>query len=180
MCLSRLKKLLSQPSTGRLKMTVEMIGKIYLWQSRPVIHEQKVQQSCKYVYTEWYIDHFAETYLILLCVGTYHTWGAGIAQSVQQWATGWMARVHFLVGEWDFLFSSVQTSFGPTQPPIQHIPVDSSQGGKVARAWSWPLTSIQCQDQEWWSYTSIPPHTSSWHINQLSTGATLSLPYHIL
>jgi hypothetical protein len=28
----------------------------------------------------------------------------------------------------------------------------------VAGVWSWPLTSIQCRGQEWWSYTSTPPY----------------------
>jgi hypothetical protein len=29
-------------------------------------------------------------------------------------------------------------------------------GGKAAGAWSWPLTSVSCRSQEWWSYTSTP------------------------
>jgi hypothetical protein len=29
---------------------------------------------------------------------------------------------------------------------------------KVAEAWSWPVTSIYCRGQEWWSYTSVAPH----------------------
>jgi hypothetical protein len=36
-------------------------------------------------------------------------------------------------------------------------------GGKAAGAWSWPRTFIECQGQEWWSYTSTP-HMSSQHI----------------
>jgi hypothetical protein len=34
---------------------------------------------------------------------------------------------------------------------------DSFEGGKVARAWSQPLLSVECRSQEWWSYTSTPP-----------------------
>jgi hypothetical protein len=29
---------------------------------------------------------------------------------------------------------------------------------KAARIWRWPLTSIYCQGQKWWSYTSAPPY----------------------
>jgi hypothetical protein len=28
--------------------------------------------------------------------------------------------------------------------------------GKAVGSWSWPHTSIQCQDQEWWSYAFTP------------------------
>jgi hypothetical protein len=31
-------------------------------------------------------------------------------------------------------------------------------GDKAARAWRWHLTSVQCQDQEHWRYTSTPPY----------------------
>jgi hypothetical protein len=46
------------------------------------------------------------------------------------------------------------------------------------RAWSWPLTSIQCRGDEWWNYTSTPPHAfmAQCLITQLSTGTTLRLP----
>jgi hypothetical protein len=30
--------------------------------------------------------------------------------------------------------------------------------GKATSAWKWPLTSISCQSQEWWSYTSTTPY----------------------
>jgi hypothetical protein len=33
-----------------------------------------------------------------------------------------------------------------------------SSGGEQAPEWSWPLTSIQGQGLERWSYTSTPPH----------------------
>jgi hypothetical protein len=29
-------------------------------------------------------------------------------------------------------------------------------GGKAAGTWSWPVTSICCRGQEWWSYTYTP------------------------
>lgn len=32
----------------------------------------------------------------------------------------------------------------------------SSSEGKKSGTWSWPLTSISCWGQEWWSYVSIP------------------------
>jgi hypothetical protein len=37
-------------------------------------------------------------------------------------------------------------------------------GCKAARAWSWPLTSISCQDQERWSYISTLPYVLQWQI----------------
>jgi hypothetical protein len=37
--------------------------------------------------------------------------------------------------------------------------------GKAARAWSWLLTSIQCQGQEWWHYTLSPLYIyMSWYL----------------
>jgi hypothetical protein len=30
--------------------------------------------------------------------------------------------------------------------------------GKVYGVWSWPLTSIKCRGQEWWSSTFTPPY----------------------
>jgi hypothetical protein len=40
-----------------------------------------------------------------------------------------------------------------------------SPWSKAAEAWSWPLTSIQCRGQEWWSYISTPPHVlTAWYL----------------
>jgi hypothetical protein len=49
---------------------------------------------------------------------------------------------------------------GLTRPPIQWIPGGAFPGGKVALAWSWPLTSNKCRGQESVElYTSTPPYT---------------------
>jgi hypothetical protein len=62
-----------------------------------------------------------------------------------------------------FLFSTASRSgLGPTRPAIQLVLEAISPGVKAAGAVSWPLTSIWCQDQEWWSYTSTPPYVA-WH-----------------
>jgi hypothetical protein len=48
----------------------------------------------------------------------------------------------------NFLFStSSRPALGPTQPPIQWVPVATSRG-KTAGAWSSPLTSSLCRRQE--------------------------------
>jgi hypothetical protein len=58
-----------------------------------------------------------------------------------------------------FLVHSFKTGF-EVHPTSYLIGTSGSfRGSKAARAWSWPLTSIKCQ--EWWSYT-FTPHTSSW------------------
>jgi hypothetical protein len=59
------------------------------------------------------------------------------------------------------LLHSIQTSSGahPASYPVGTRGSFSSR--KVAGAWSWPLTSIQCRGQEWWSYTSTPWHFTS-------------------
>jgi hypothetical protein len=52
-----------------------------------------------------------------------------------------------------FLHLNVQTGCG-VHPATYQVDTKS----KAAGAWSWPLTSMQCRGQEWWSYTSIPPY----------------------
>jgi hypothetical protein len=53
------------------------------------------------------------------------------------------SRVRFSVELGIFLFTTAsRTTLGPTQPPIQWVTGGSFPGGKVAGAWSWPLTSI--------------------------------------
>jgi hypothetical protein len=44
--------------------------------------------------------------------------------------------------------ASIQT-LGPTQLPVQWV---------LRAVSSWPLTSIQCRSQEWWSYISTSPY----------------------
>jgi hypothetical protein len=52
-------------------------------------------------------------------------------------------RVRVQLGQKFSLLYIVQTSCGSTQPPIQWVPgaLSLGGGGKVAGAWSWPLTS---------------------------------------
>jgi len=61
-------------------------------------------------------------------------------------ATGWRTRVQFPAGTG---ISSpchcIQTAFG-AHPDNQICTRDSFPGGKIARVWRWPLTSIQSQD----------------------------------
>jgi hypothetical protein len=52
---------------------------------------------------------------------------------------GVVKNVHFSL--------SCRPALGPTKPPIQWVP-GSFPGGKVAVAWSWPLTSNYCRGQE--------------------------------
>jgi hypothetical protein len=76
-------------------------------------------------------------------------------------ATGYGLEGRASVPGWGKRFSLlhvVQTDSGvhPASYPM-------GKGGslpvcKAARAWSWPLTSIYCQGQEWWSYTSTSPY----------------------
>jgi len=52
-------------------------------------------------------------------------------------------RVRFLAGAGNFFFTTASvTALVPTHPPIQWVRGGSFPGGKAARAWSWPLTSI--------------------------------------
>jgi hypothetical protein len=69
----------------------------------------------------------------------------------------------FQAGARDFsLVHNIQTDSG-THPASYPL---STQGSfpteKGVGVWSWQITSILCQGQEWWSYTSTPL-TSSWH-----------------
>jgi hypothetical protein len=53
-----------------------------------------------------------------------------------------------------FLFSTASTlALGPTYTISTG---GSFPAGKATGSWSWPLTSIYCRGQEWWSYTSTP------------------------
>jgi hypothetical protein len=60
----------------------------------------------------------------------------------------------------DFSLHSIQTGSGAHPASYPMGTGGSSSGGKVARAWSWPLTFIYCWGQEWWSYTSTEYMTS--------------------
>jgi hypothetical protein len=72
---------------------------------------------------------------------------------IVQWrATGWTAGFRFPARADFSPFLSIQTGSGA------HL-ASCLKGtrGKSAGAWSWPLTSIYCWDQEWWSYTFTSP-----------------------
>jgi hypothetical protein len=61
------------------------------------------------------------------------------------------------------LLHSVQTGTG-TQPASYPMGTGGSfPGGKVAGAWSWPLTFIYCRGQEWWAKPPLP-QTSTWRV----------------
>jgi hypothetical protein len=62
--------------------------------------------------------------------------------------------------------------WGPPRPYPMGIG-GSFPGGNAAGAWSWPLTSIQCRGEEWWSYTSHPLSTP---IRLHSVETSLPLP----
>jgi hypothetical protein len=55
------------------------------------------------------------------------------------------------------LLHSIKTDSG-AQPASYRM----GTGGSLPGACSWPLTSIYCRGQEFWTYTSTPP-LSSWH-----------------
>jgi len=54
----------------------------------------------------------------------------------------------------------VQSDSGTVQPPIPWVPGPLFLEGKAAGAWSWPLTSIWCRDQEcvelYFNYPNTP------------------------
>jgi hypothetical protein len=47
-----------------------------------------------------------------------------------------------------FFCTASTPALEPTQPPNQRVPTALSKGDKAAGAWSWPLTSNSCRDQE--------------------------------
>jgi hypothetical protein len=83
-----------------------------------------------------------------------------IFRSLLSWYTDgiWARRLGFDCRQRQeiILYSTASTqALGPTQPPIQWVSVALSPDGKATRSLSWPLTSILCRRQEWWSSTSI-------------------------
>jgi hypothetical protein len=70
-----------------------------------------------------------------------------------------MTWVRFLAGARDLsLLCSVQNC-SVAHPAFCPMGTDSSfPGDKATGVWSWPLTSIWCQGQEWWGYTSTSPN----------------------
>jgi len=52
-------------------------------------------------------------------------------------------------------------ALGPTQTPIQWVS-GLFPGGKAARAWSWPLTSIYRRGKEWAELYIYSPWMPSW------------------
>jgi hypothetical protein len=56
------------------------------------------------------------------------------------------------------LLHSVQTGSGARSGSYRIGTGGCIPWGKAACAWRWPLTSIYCGCQEWWSYTFIPPY----------------------
>jgi hypothetical protein len=64
-------------------------------------------------------------------------------------------------GQDSSLFHSVQTGCEAYTVSCQTGTGGSFPGCNAAGAWNWPLTSVYCRGQEFWSYTSIRP-MSSW------------------
>jgi hypothetical protein len=72
-------------------------------------------------------------------------------------------RVWFPAGAGNFsLHHRVQNVSGAHSASYQMGTSGSFPGGKVAGAWSWPLTSIWCRGQEWAELYLYSPNTSSW------------------
>ena len=73
----------------------------------------------------------------------------------------WMAGIWFSAGSPDFsILRSIQTGSGGNPASYPMGTQNSYLMGRAASAWSWPLTSIKCQGQEWCSYISTPPYMS--------------------
>jgi hypothetical protein len=94
-------------------------------------------------------------------------------------ATGWTAGVRFPAGARDIsLLHSFQTGSGAHPASYPMGTGSCFSGGKAAGAWSWPLTSIKCRGQEWWSYTSIPPYIFMvWCVIHREQGQLYVLPF---
>jgi len=74
-----------------------------------------------------------------------------------------MTGVQLLPGAGFFLFAATfRAALGFTQPPLHWVPGALSLGGKIARAWSRPLTSI-----------------TTFMVWYLHTGTSLPLPLHL-
>jgi hypothetical protein len=56
------------------------------------------------------------------------------------------------------LIHSIQTSSGAHPASYPMGTGVSFPAGKAGGPWGWPLTSIWCRNQEWWSYTTTPPY----------------------
>jgi hypothetical protein len=83
---------------------------------------------------------------------------AGIVQSVQQLATGWMTRGSEFESRAGQEFSPlhiIQTSSGVHPSSYPMGTGGSFPRGKATRAWSWPLTSNKCRGQENVSLLSV-------------------------
>jgi hypothetical protein len=59
------------------------------------------------------------------------------------------------------LLHSVHAGSGGNRAAYWMCTGGSFPRGKAVGAWSWPLTSMLCRGQEWWSYTSTPPCVST-------------------
>jgi hypothetical protein len=63
------------------------------------------------------------------------------------------------------IFSSPDRFWGPPSL-LSSVYWGSFPGGKLARAWSGPLTSIYCRGQECWSFTSTPTYVfMTWYLS---------------
>jgi hypothetical protein len=88
----------------------------------------------------------------------------------------WAARVCFLAVARDFSpLHIVQSCSGahPASYPMSTVSISPSAWGVKLT-----LTFIQCQGQEWWSYTSGLPYVFVTVINYLSTVTALPLSFY--
>jgi hypothetical protein len=84
--------------------------------------------------------------------GLTHNFCIRIATSYEPW-------LDFQQGQKISLYSRASTlALAPTQPTYPVGTGGSFPRGKAAKTWSQPLTSIQWQAQEWWSYNSTPTY----------------------
>jgi hypothetical protein len=77
---------------------------------------------------------------------------AGIPQSLQRLTTCSTVRVRFASKPRFSLPHSIQTGFRAHPTSYQIGTGGSFSGYEAVGAWIWPLTSIQCRGQQWWSY----------------------------
>jgi hypothetical protein len=112
----------------------------------------------------------------------------GLYQSWWNWqsATSWRIQLKLLTTRnmnlifpiWQefSLLDSVQTGPGAHPAPCPLGIGGNFPGGKAVGAWSWPLTSIYCWGQEWWSCTSTPSYVFMVRILRSSHGGVWRVP----
>jgi hypothetical protein len=141
----------------------------YLWISCKLTQITDITE----IVNAWHWSYDTAIFSILMIIQNTWTWslfysvyiqhvstlGVRTAHSVEGQATGCTARVQFLAGAKDFsLLHSGQTG-SEAHPPSYTMDIAGSfPEGKAVSFWRWPVISIWCWGQAWWSYTSMPPY----------------------